>query len=129
MESVQDSNWLRGNRPLPARLNVRQELRRLSKDPLRLYLERVSEPVTIEHNEFIRYQETYWCYYASLERFLPEQSLAVRWMNGPMDVLKYGGKYTPAQRRLAGRYNRIARFLHLDFYNCLLWARILMDRV
>src|SRR6267143_7306667 len=101
---MSSDDWLRGNRPLDARLNVRRELRRLSRDPLSPFLERVAERIVIEHDEFARYREAYWCYYLSLDRFLPEQSIAVRWMNGPMEVRKYGGKYTRAQRNVAERY-------------------------
>jgi hypothetical protein len=55
-------------------------------------------------------------------------SLAVRWSKGPYWTRRTGGKYTPGERKLATEYNMIARFLEFDFFNCLLYARMLLDR-
>ena len=79
-------------------------------------------------NEFSRYGETYYFYFLCLDRFFHEMSLAVRWSKGSYWTRRGGGKYTDAERKLAREYNKVARFLELDFFNCLLYARMLLER-
>jgi len=126
------SDLLRGHEPLPQRLNVRNELRRLKQDPMLPLLERLAgaerDPFLQVQDEFLRYEDAYRCYFLSLRRFLPEMSIAVRWTNGPRWKRRYFEKYTPSERRLAQKYHEVAPYLEIDFYACLLWARILMDR-
>lgn len=118
-----------GHEPLLQRLNVRRELRRLAQDPMREVLDAVQPDRTVLlQDAAVRYEEAYHCFYLSLKRYLPAMSLAIRWHNGPRWALRYWQKYTPAERKLADRYNRVAPYLELDFYTCLLWARILLDR-
>ena len=38
-------------------------------------------------------------------------------------------KYTPSEAKLTKKYRTVAPYLHYDFWNCLLHARILCDRV
>ncbi len=123
---------LRGHKPLHRRLNYRKELRRLRNDPLAPLIAAFGGDRRLPRvfqDTISRYEETYECYYLCLSRFLPEQSLAARWRNGPHYRLRYGRRYTPRDSELARRFNTIAPFLYLDFYNCLLWARILLDRI
>lgn len=123
------SEWVLGHEPLTKRINVRNELRRYSKDPMRAFLDRIEpERFTLVQSAAVRYEESYHCFYLALRRYLPEMSLAIRWSNGPRWALRYREKYTPAERKLADRYNEIAPYIHLDFYTCLLWARIVLDR-
>lgn len=123
--------WRAGHEPIERRINVRAVLSRLRIDPLIPFVSQLSDPrrPRIIHDTISRYQEAYQFYYLSLERFLPEMSLAIRWSNGPYYVRKYGGRYTHGQARLAKRFNAISRYLPLDFFNCLLHARMLVDRV
>lgn len=125
-----EKDWILGHEPLQSRLNIREELRRLKRDPLEPLLKTLGlqRRSTMLQDVAGRYSDAYRSYYLCLERFLPEMSLAIRWSTGPYYVRKYGGRYTPAQRRLAARYNKIARFIDLDFFNCMLYARILLDR-
>jgi hypothetical protein len=121
-----------GHEPLPHRLNIRKELRHLRADPMAPLISELGGDrrfARVFQDTISRYEETYELYYLSLKRFLPEQSLAGRWQRGPYYKLKYGGKYTEPERRLAHRFNAIAEYLYLDFYNCLLWARMLLDRI
>lgn len=124
-------DWLFGHAPLSKRINVRETLRGLSRDPLAGFLEAIGAEtrVIVVQSDASRYMETYQNYYLSLRRFLPAMSVAARWSRGPYYKVKYGGKYTPAERRLADAFNNVAPYLYLDFYNCLLWGRILLDRV
>ncbi len=124
------SDWLLGHKPIDRRLNVKKELKRLSRDPLEPLLQAMGKipDFVILQDEFSRYREMYYFYYLSLDRFLHENSIAVRWMNGTYDVRKQGGKYTSAQRKLADNYCMINRFLEVDFFNCILYARMLLDR-
>lgn len=127
---MENSELLLGHKPLEGRLNIRKELKRLRHDPLDQFVRIFGQQKSFHfmQNEFSRYREAYYFYYLSLERFLPEMSIAVRWRNGPYFVLKYGGKYTPSERRLADQYYKISPFLEFDFFNCLLYARMLLDR-
>src|SRR5215218_9113255 len=126
---MEDSEWLLGHTDLRTRINVRKELKRLRYDPLEpLLLELEEEDFAVLQNEFSRYRETYYFYYLSLDRFFHEMSLAVRWSKGPYWVRRSGGKYSDSERKLAREYNEVARFLELDFFNCLLYARMLLDR-
>lgn len=121
--------WLSGHKSLESPLNVRKHLQRLKRDPLEhLLIKLEAKDHTILETEFSRYRETYRLYYLCVERFLNEMSLTVRWSKGPYWTRRAGGKYTPNERKTAERYNSIARFLELDFFNCLLYARILLDR-
>ena len=115
---------------LRSRLNVRTELKRLKQDPIEPLLQALGKGpgYVVLQDEFSRYREAYYFYYLSLDRFFHEMSVALRWSKGPYYVRKYGGKYTPSQRKLAAQYNKIARFLEFDFFNCLLYARMLLDR-
>lgn len=112
----------------PKRFNVRKEIRRIRHDPLRPFLVTLdSNSSSLFTNEFSMYEEAYRFYFLSLSRFLKEMSIASRWSRGPYYIRKYGGKYTPNQRALAEKYNKIAPFVDLDFFTCLIQARILLD--
>ena len=130
MTDSAERHWYVGHEPLTKRLNVRAELKRYSLDPLYPLLLELgrADSVVVLQDEFSRYRETYACFVLALQRFLPEMSLAVRWARGPYYKRKYGGKYTPSERKLADAYNRVAPYLHLDYYACILWARVLLDR-
>jgi hypothetical protein len=122
----------RGHTALEARLNYRKELRRLRNDPVAPLIGVFGGDrrfARIFQDTSSRYEETFDCYFLSLKRFFPEQSLAGRWRRGPYFKLKYGERYTLAEKGLAQRFNAIAPFLNLDFYNCLLWGRMLLDRM
>jgi len=131
---VSKPDWILGNEPVSEKLNVRAELKRFRENPV-LPLVRIIEtlsgenPPRILENELSRYLEAYEFYYLSLERFIPEMSLALRWDRGPRWVRGRGRKYTPAQRKLADRYHAVKKFIAYDFFNCLLYARILLDRL
>jgi len=127
-------DWILGNEPVSERLNVRAELERFREDPvlpLALVIMAGSEknqPWILE-NEPSRYLEAYEFYYLSLERFISEMSIVVRWDRGPRWVKGRGQKYTPTQRKVADKYHAIKKFIAYDFSNCLLHARILLDRI
>jgi hypothetical protein len=124
---------LRGIAPLEERLNVGEELRRLRQDPMRPLITEFrrtgskADPFYLD--DATTYLRAYDFYYQSLARFLPEMSLYLRWADGPYYVRKYGGKYTPSQAKLARKFNPIAPHLEMDYVNCLIHARLLMDRV
>jgi hypothetical protein len=127
---MQNAEWYPGHKSLISTINVKKELQRFKRDPMDPFLNALGQSIeyVVLENEFSLYRETYQFYYLCLDRFLNEMSIAVRWRNGPYWVRKEGGKYTPSQRALAQKYNQIARFLELDFFNCLLYARMLLDR-
>jgi hypothetical protein len=119
---------------LSGKLNVNAELKRVRDLPLApflnyLYKNEIVEP-DILHNPVRRFLDAYEFYYLSLERFLPESSIASRWFEGPYWVRKSGGtqRYSPSQRKIADKYNAISRYLEYDFWTSLIYARILLDR-
>jgi hypothetical protein len=126
------ADFMLGHEPMGSRVNIREELKRLREDPLGPLLQRLgAAQFRILSDDRTRYQDAYWFYYLSLDRYLREMSVAARYSKGAYWVRKAGGKqgYTPSQRKIAAEYNRIAPFLEYDLVNCLIHARILLDRV
>jgi hypothetical protein len=74
------------------------------------------------------YDEAYDYFFLSLRRFLPAMSLGLRWRNTAYWSWRAHRRYTPAERLLTRQYAAVERFLHYDFWNCLLHSRILCDR-
>jgi hypothetical protein len=128
---MDQSDYLLGHRPMEQRINVRKRLARYREDPLFEFIDSVSgyHRLRIIEDDISMYQLAYSWYYLCLQRFLPEMSLSVRWGKGPYWALKEGRRYTPYEAKIAERYNQVAPYLYLDFYSCLLYARILLDRV
>ena len=113
------------------RPNIRKELSRIRMDPLYPLLEAFGyDGIHVVSDDLTRYVEGYWFYYLSMERYLPEMSIAARYSRGPAWVRRSGGKekYTNAERKLADKFNATARFLEYDLANCLIHSRILLDR-
>ena len=117
-------------RSLKPRLNIRQEIRRLKVNPLLPLLTELAprEQLPLVYDDFGRCWEAYELYALSVERFYRALSLGARWRNGAYYARKYRMKYSPNERRVADRFRDVRRFLVLDFFNCLIHARILMDR-
>jgi len=127
-----DFDFLLGHKPLGRRPNIREEIKRIRRDPLLPLLEELGyDGIHVVSDDMTRYVESYWFYVLSMERYLREMSVAARYSRGPRWVRKSGGteKYTPAQRKLADEYNQIGKFLELDITNCVIHTRILLDRV
>src|SRR5690349_21833634 len=124
-------DYLLGHEPIGYRINVRKTLAQYRRDPLYGLIAELGgyDRPRILHDDISMYQLAYSWYYLSLQRFLPAMSLAVRWSKGPYWALREGRAYTPRESAIAQRYNEVAPYLYLDFYNCLLYARILLDRV
>lgn len=128
---MSESDFRAGHRPRLQRINVRSLLARYRDDPLFELIDLAAgyHQLRILHDDISMYQLAYSWYYRCLQRFLPEMSLSVRWYKGPYWALKSGRKYTPNEAKIAKRYNQVAPFIYLDCYSCLLYARILLDRV
>ncbi len=125
-------DWIAGHTKEPGRLNVRKTLKRYRRDPMvPLFVVLGERPYgyQIMESEGSRYAEAYEFYYLSLDRFLPELSLAMRYDKQVRLKAEWQVPYTDHQRRLADRYNAIKRYLLYDLVNCLIHARILMDRI
>jgi hypothetical protein len=108
-------------------MNVRTILNGVKADPLTPLLREIEER-TPRANDVALYVESYQFYYLTLERLLNEMSLSRRFRNGPYYILKYGGKYTPQQKKLARQFNQSKRYFELDFVNFMIHSRILLDR-
>ncbi len=110
---------------------MKDQLRQIRHQPLSSLLKLVSpeRKDSVGEDEIERFRTAYWMYYLSLDRLLPEMSLAARWRTGPYWALREGMKYTSYERRLAKRYNLVAKYIELDFINSIIHARIVLDRV
>jgi hypothetical protein len=117
-----------GHEPLDKRLNVRKALRRWRPNPLLPLLNAIPQQDEVFEGEVSMCGRMYWYYYLSLERFLPEMSLNVRWSKGPQSAKEDKRPLSEYEQRLDVRYWEIARFVEYDFFNCLIYARILLDR-
>lgn len=109
------------------RVNVRREVSRIRRDPMRALLELQGEG-RIPPLAATRYREAYALYAVAMERALEQLSTATRFRKGPYYVRKYGGRYGPGQKRLARKAKQLRRFFDLDVYSSLVFSRILLDR-
>jgi hypothetical protein len=77
-----------------------------------------------------RYREAYWFYYLAMRRYLENMSSTIRYRTAVTDRRGRGGRipYTSSQRAAAIRYKASRPFLEFDMANCLMHARILLDR-
>src|SRR5271165_2201729 len=94
--------FMLGHDPIGHRPNVREELRRLRRDPLEQMLRFMnSGAADIYSNDRTRYEAAYEFYRLSLARYLREMSVAARYASGPHWVRRSGGtrKYSAGQRR------------------------------
>jgi len=126
-------DWLKGNSPIEKRLNIVAELRRLANDPLLPLLVKIRteyKPGSFFFtDEISRYADAYSFYYLSIERFLPALGYSMRWEKSLRYVKGRGQKFTSNQKKLSDKYHKTRRYFEYDFFNCLLHARILMDRL
>lgn len=119
-----------GHRPMGKRPNVRKEIARLKRDPLDPFLSQLGEEHSpILSSDISRYRDAYTLYFLAMRRFLENMSVVARYMNGAHYKRKNGGAYTPHEKKIAARYNELAPYTEFDITNCLLYARILLDRV
>jgi hypothetical protein len=111
-------------------LNVRREAARLRVDPLDKLVQRLiraaGSPFLID--EVGRYVIAYDCYYLTIARFYRELSIGYRWRESAYYTWKHRGRYSPYERRLTDEYRNVAAYLELDLFNCVIHARILLDR-
>lgn len=124
-------HWIHGNEPVEDRLNIERELDIFRDDPLAPFLAKLGhhESPLLEIDEVGRYQIAYQNYFLSLERFIYEMSIAIRWDNSTKYAWRIRQKYSPWDKRVAKKYHGVKRFIELDFINCLIHTRILCDRV
>jgi len=126
-------DWIKGNNPIEKRINIAAELKRLASDPLSPLLVKIRKEYKpgsfLFSDDISRYSDAYYFYYLSLERFLPPLGYAVRWEKGLRYIKGRGKKFTPSQKKLSEKYHATRRYLGYDFFNVLLHARILMDRI
>jgi hypothetical protein len=121
--------WILGNEPVRERLNIRQELAGFRAPLFTLLILRIDPDALayLNRSNAARCAEALSLYYLCLERYLTYASVALRWERGPRR--KIGERLTPRERELSKRYRALSRYMILDFYDCLIHARILCDRV
>ncbi|MBA5639462.1 hypothetical protein H3H37_20575 [Duganella sp. LX20W] len=119
-----------GHRSLGKRPNVRSEVSRVKRDPLEPWFTAMEfdlDPVI--STDVSRYRDAYSLYYLSVRRFLTNMSIVTRYMSSAHYARKYRQKYSPSQRAIAEKYREVAPYTELEIINCLIHARILLDRV
>jgi len=108
------------------RLNFRNEVKRIRENPLSSFLN-----LAFTKNDFssegLRFNESYYLYFRAMERALMQISTAVRYRKGPYYVYRYGGKFSPGQKKLADKARSLRPFMELDILTAVLFARILLD--
>ncbi len=125
------SDFLLGHKPIGKRPNIREELKRIRRDPLEPFLGQLPEVRLggLLSSDVSRYREAHTFYYLAMRRYLENMSVAARYSNGPYWALRSGLKFRPTERQLANRYRALRPYLEFDMANCLLHSRILLDRV
>jgi hypothetical protein len=130
-DNMKQTKWIDRNDHMHQRLNIKQQINQLSVNPLIPLLIKIKgseqEVYGFYSDEISRYVDAFHLYHLSLKRFLPELSYMMRW-NKSLRYVK-GREYSAGQRKLAENYHSTKHFFALDFFNCLVHARILMDRI
>ncbi|MDA4128662.1 MAG: hypothetical protein OK422_04330 [Thaumarchaeota archaeon] len=117
-----------GEAPLP-KLNVKNELERIRNDPLNSLISRLHGKLGDKVADSTDlYQRAYHFYYQSVERLLPDVSLARRWRNGPYYAERDEMRMPREWVGLAHRYRAIANHIDFDFDNFVIHSRIMLDR-
>jgi len=123
-------NFPLGHRPLGKRPNVRNEIARIKRDPLEPWFEVLRHDLNpVISTDISRYRDAYHLYFLSARRFLTNMSVVARYMASAHYSRKYRVAYTPHERKIADKYREIAPYTELEIINCLIHARILLDRV
>jgi hypothetical protein len=122
----------RSHEPFEGRFNTHKELRRISETPFwRLVREvrRGKRSFDIEHDEILSSIKTYELYYLSIEKFLLGSILHHRWLNNVYWKKKNRIKLSEKDIAIEEKFKPIAKYRELDFYACVIYSRMLMDKV
>lgn len=118
------------NRAIGKRPNVRLEIARVKRDPMQSFFVHIGEEINpFVSSDISRYCDAYQMYFLSVRRFMTSMSIVTRYMNGAHYKRKFGGKYSSYEKAIADKYREVAPYTEFDIANCLLHARILLDRV
>ena len=112
-------------------VNVKNTIKEIHHNPLFpliSYLKENDILFVVIQDEFTKHIQAYEFYFRSVERFLKNMSISRRWENNCKYVLKYRGKYSKQQKVISEKHKKVKFYLELDFFNCIIYARILMDR-
>jgi hypothetical protein len=119
-----------GHRSVGKRPNVRKEIARVKRDPIKPLFEHIGEELNpYISSEASRYFDAYNLYYLAVRRFMTSMSIMTRYMNGAYHSRKYGKPYIAYEREIARRYREVEPYMEFDITSCLIHARILLDRV
>jgi len=117
-----------GHRPVTDRLNVKNEFRRFSADPLRDYLTAVGDKnAAFFQGDIGRYKQAFLWYALCLGRTIDHCSVArrfdreLRWH--PVTL-----KYSVQQEQIARKRKSIRPYQELDYQNLIIHTCILLDR-
>ena len=117
-----------GHSPVTDRLNVRDEFRRFSTDPLSGYLAAVgNDDVAFILDEIGRYRQAYSRYTLCLDRVLDHCSVARRW-DRELRHHQARVRYSARQKQIAQKMKSTGPYQELDYQNLIIHACILLDR-
>ena len=129
---MKNKNWIKGHEwKGKAKINIKKQLHKIGIPPLGpliSYLRRDQSLTLMFQNEYTKHFQAYGFYYLSIERFLKSMSITRRWNNSCHWARRNAEKYTDQLKKIASQYNKVRPYLELDFFNCLIHARILLDR-
>mgnify|MGYP004005387545 FL=1 len=117
-----------GHEPVQESLNLKNEIKQFSIDPLEEYIEKVND---LERNMFCgdvgRYLQSFSWYQLSLKRTLNIASITKRY-NSEVKYHPKNQKYSNRQKQIVEVYKQFVPYGELDFQNLLIHSYLLLER-
>lgn len=118
-----------GHKPVTERLNLKNEVRRFSVDPLYGFLIAIDDKyATILNGDIGRYQQSYFWYTLCLKRTLEHYSIERRW-DREIRCHSSSLPYSARQTQIARKRRAMNPYQELDYQNLIIHTCILLDRV
>jgi len=117
-----------GHKAICDSLNVRNEIKRFTQDPLVGLINIIGD----KDSEFLkgdigRYQQAFSWYSLCISRTIEHISLARR-ADSELRYHPGNQKYSPRRKQIALRHNKTEPYIGLDYQNLIIYAYLLIDR-
>lgn len=123
------NDFVFGNEYRGPKLNLKKHISSLHKNPIEDLIRTINPEGSYFRDDGARLNEAYLCYLLSLERFLGQMSVSVKVDNKIKYKIRSREKLTDREKVIWEKHKLYNKYLYLDFYNTLMYARILMDRI